>query len=82
MSLKTAEVTKGDTEWKCQSCGAVTTISGEGMERRFNGGNVATKRCEGCGGIMQGQVSVKDREAYREWKEEQEKETEADALSW
>lgn len=80
-----AEVRKGDTEWECQECGHVTTISEERLERK-TGGNLATKRCENCRRIMQGLRSFEDRPTFEEWRGDDsdspdEPET-ADALEW
>lgn len=76
--LAEAEVRKGDTEWECHECGTVTMVDGSSLD----GGNLSTKRCEGCRRIMEGEVSFKERQSYEEWQEEQEDTEQMDALNW
>ena len=78
-----AEVGKGDTEWECLECGHVTTIAEEKFENVLLGGNLATKRCEGCCRIMQGVHPSNERQSFDEWQAAQSEEPEtANALEW
>lgn len=77
-----ADVRKGDTEWECHECGTVTTIDEERFENLLGGGNLSTKRCEGCRRIMQGATPFKERQTFEEWQEEQEEAEQMDALNW